>query len=278
MSEKTRKLVVMAMLVAVSVVLVWLIHFPIFPAAAFLEYDPADIPILIGAFAYGPWVGLLITVVAAVIQGFTVSAGSGLYGIIMHIIATGVLVLVAGSIYKIRHTRSGAIIALICGTVAMGLIMMVANHFITPVFMGAPTEVVDAMLLPVILPFNLIKAGINSLITFLVYKTVSRYVIHGESWKKERNITDIEGSPVNDIPEQYRPLSPWAYFGWGILFSIPIVGLILLIVFSVSSSNINRRNFARSYWCWLVIMIIAIAVLLASGAIAIDDIMKMIPQ
>ena len=54
MKEKTRKLTVMAMLVAISVVLVYLIHFPIFPAAAFLEYDPADIPILIGAFAYGP--------------------------------------------------------------------------------------------------------------------------------------------------------------------------------------------------------------------------------
>ncbi len=119
MSEKIRKIVVMAMLVAVSIVLVWLIHFPIFPAAAFLEYDPADIPILIGAFAYGPLAGLLITVVAAVIQGLTVSAGSGLYGVIMHIIATGVLVLVAGGIYKIRHTRVGAIIGLVCGTVCM---------------------------------------------------------------------------------------------------------------------------------------------------------------
>ena len=48
--------------------------------------------------------------------------------------------------------------------------------------MGAPVEVVDAMLLPVILPFNLLKAGINSLVTFLVYKTVSRHLIHGEGW------------------------------------------------------------------------------------------------
>ena len=121
MSEKIRKIVVMAMLVAVSIVLVYLIHFPIFPSAAFLEYDPADIPILIGAFAYGPVAGLLITVVAAVIQGLTVSAGSGLYGVIMHIIATGVLVLVAGTIYKLIHTRVGAIIGLVIGTVCMGL-------------------------------------------------------------------------------------------------------------------------------------------------------------
>lgn len=185
MSEKIRKIVVMAMLVAVSIVLVYLIHFPIFPAAPFLEYDPADIPILIGAFAYGPLAGLLITVVAAVIQGLTVSAQSGLYGVIMHIIATGVLVLVAGGIYRLIHTRVGAIIGLVVGTICMGLVMMVANHFITPVFMGAPTEAVDAMLLPVILPFNLIKAGVNSLITFIIYKTISRYIIHGDGWKKK---------------------------------------------------------------------------------------------
>ena len=100
----------------------------------------------------------------------------------MHIISTTVLVLVASGVYRLRHTKSGAILGLICGTIAMGLTMMVANHFITPYFMGAPVEVVDAMLLPVILPFNLLKAGINSLVTFLVYKTVSRHLIHGEGW------------------------------------------------------------------------------------------------
>ena len=79
MQTKVRKLATMAMLVAISIVLVYLIHFPIFPGAAFLEYDPADIPILIGAFAYGPVAGVLLTVVTAVIQGFTVSASSGIY-------------------------------------------------------------------------------------------------------------------------------------------------------------------------------------------------------
>ena len=49
----TRQLVSMAMLGAISIVLVSVVHFPLIPAAAFLEYDPADIPILIGTFAYG---------------------------------------------------------------------------------------------------------------------------------------------------------------------------------------------------------------------------------
>ncbi len=184
----TKKLAVMAMLVALSVVMVFLVHFPIFPAVSFLEYDPADIPILIGAFAYGPLAGIILTIIASVIQGFTVSAGAGLYGVLMHIIATSVLVLIASGIYRVKHTRVGAVIGLVCGTLAMGGVMVVANHFITPYFMGVPVEVVDSLLLPFILPFNLIKAGINSLITFLVYKTVSRHIVSGvikESEKKE---------------------------------------------------------------------------------------------
>lgn len=184
-SEQIRKLVVMALLVAISVVLIYAIRFPLVPAAAFLEYDPADIPILIGALAYGPLAGIALTVIASLIQGVTVSAASGVYGIVMHIIATSTLVLVASGIYRLRHTRNGGLLGLVLGTLAMGLIMMPANHFVTPYFTGWPTEVVDALLLPGILPFNLLKAGINSAVTFAVYKTVSRYIVHGESWEKD---------------------------------------------------------------------------------------------
>ena len=52
----------------------------------------------------------------------------------------------------------------------------------------------------------------------------------------------------NQLPEQYRPLSMWEYFGYSLLFNIPVVGFVFLIVFSFSGSNINRRNYARSYF------------------------------
>jgi len=175
--ESIRKLTVMAMLVAVSVILVWLIHFPLFPTAAFLEYDPADIPILIGTFAYGPIAGLLLTVAASAVQALTVSVQSGVYGFLMHVISTSLLAVTAGIIYRLKHSRGGAAVALICGTLTMGLGMLLANHFITPVFMAVPTAVVDSMLLTVFLPFNLIKAGLNSLVTFLVYKPISSHLI-----------------------------------------------------------------------------------------------------
>ena len=191
-SARIKKLAVMAMLVALSIVLVSLVHFPIFAPVAFLEYDPADIPILIGTFAYGPLAGIVLTVVASLIQGFTVSAQSGVMGIAMHIFATSTLVLVAGTIYKIRHTRSGAVIALAAGVLAMTAAMMVFNHFITPYFItpdwsdtaavAANRAYVDTLLFPFIAPFNLIKAGANSVVTFLVYKVVSRYIVHGDAF------------------------------------------------------------------------------------------------
>lgn len=171
----TLRLAKMGMLVAISIVLVYFIHFPIFPAVAFLEYDPADIPVLMGTFAFGPLAGVLLTVVTAVIQGATVSAASGAYGIIMHVIATGTMVLVAGLIYRRNKTRKGAVIALVCGVIAWVIVMIGANMVITPLFMGVPRSVVWD-LMPFIAAFNFLKAGINAVVTFLLYKRISGFL------------------------------------------------------------------------------------------------------
>ena len=172
----TRQLVSMAMLGAIAIVLVSSIHFPLIPAAAFLEYDPADIPIMICAFAYGPAAGFILTAVVSFIQGMTVSAQSGIIGIIMHIFATGCCVLVAGNIYKKNKSKKTAIFALICGAIAQTLAMVVMNMSFTPLFMGAPLEVVMSMMIPAIIPFNALKAGINGAITFFLYKSISHLI------------------------------------------------------------------------------------------------------
>lgn len=172
----TKKITFLAMLIALSIALVAAIHFPIIPSAPFLEYDPADIPILIGTFAFGTSAGLLITVIASVIQGFTVSAQSGLYGILMHIIATGSFVLVAGLIYNKDKTKKSAILSLIAGTLTMTAVMFIANLIVTPAFLKVPVEVVMGMMFTAIIPFNLIKAGLNSIITFIVYKAISKFM------------------------------------------------------------------------------------------------------
>ena len=63
------------------------------------------------------------------------------------------------------------------------------------------------------------------------------------------------------IPEAYKPLSPWMYFGLMLLFSIPVVGLIFLIIFSFDDGNLNRRNFARSYWINMLFSVVIFIVM-----------------
>ena len=188
MKMNTKKMVILAMLAAVSLPLMYYVRFPIFPAAPFLEYDMADVPILIGTFLFGPVSGLLLTVVVSVIQALTVSAGSGWIGALMHIFATGAYVLAAGNIYRRFPTRKGAVASLCCGTLAMTLAMIPLNLIFTVIFMNVPRSVVMGMLVPIIIPFNLLMAGINGVITFAVYKTVAR-VLRLEILETDRKAT-----------------------------------------------------------------------------------------
>ena len=69
----------------------------------------------------------------------------------------------------------------------------------------------------------------------------------------------------NQVPEEYRPIGMWGYFGYELLFMIPIVGLIMVLVFSFGgTANKNLKNFARSQFCiWIiVIVLVVIAILL----------------
>ena len=169
----------MGILAALSIVLVMLIHVPIFPAVSFLEYDPADIPIILGTFALGPGAGMLLTIIVSLIQGLTVSSASGWYGIVMHIIATGAYCLIAGLLYSKEKTKKRAILSLILGTTAMVVVMIPANLLLTPIYLkmlGIPDSAAFPMVVSLliwIVLFNFVKAGINSLITFFLYKRVS---------------------------------------------------------------------------------------------------------
>ncbi len=72
-----------------------------------------------------------------------------------------------------------------------------------------------------------------------------------------------------NIPSQYRVLSPWAYFGYNLLFAIPIAGLICAIIFAFDDSNLNRRNYARSFFCGLVLAVILCIVFIILGVMGV---------
>ncbi len=105
------------------------------------------------------------------------SAHSGWVGIIMHIIATGTFVIVAGTIFRMKYNRYGAVLGLACGTLAMTLMMIPLNLVFTVYFLGASRDLVISMLIPIIIPFNFIKAGANSIITYSVYKAVEKIMM-----------------------------------------------------------------------------------------------------
>lgn len=174
MRFKVVTMVKMAILVALSIILFLVTRFPIFPWATFLEYEAADVPILIGGFLFGPVAGLTIAFITSLLQALTVSASSGWVGFVMHMIATGTLVLVASIIYKKFHTKKGAIVALIAGSLAMTIIMVPSNLFFTVRFWHIPYETVKAMMWTTFIPFNLIKSFANSIIVMIIYKTISR--------------------------------------------------------------------------------------------------------
>ena len=75
-----------------------------------------------------------------------------------------------------------------------------------------------------------------------------------------------------NIPDNYKPISMWGYFGYEILFSIPFIGIILLLVFSFGGTkNVNLKNFARSYFCFFLIELIitiVLAVLIGVGILS----------
>lgn len=192
---KTKKLTTMAMLMAVALALVAIIRIPIIPTVPFMLYDPADIPILIGTFVFGPLAGIVMTLIVSVIQAFAITA-DGIYGAIMHFVATGTFVLVAGCIYQSQKTRKRAMLGLIVATVITVAVMAGANLIITPLFTGWPVKAVRDLLITGIIPFNLIKFVLNGFITFLVYKPISNIV--KKTGKADKKLSG------HDYPEELK--------------------------------------------------------------------------
>ena len=168
------RMVKLGMLTALSIILVYAIHFPIFPAASYLEYDMADVPILIGTFLYGPWWGLALTAVVSLLQWLLVSPQSLWVGAVMHFFATGSYVVAAGLIYSKNRTRTAAIFGMALGAILQTLMMIPMNLIFTVHFFGVPKETVIALLPTAIIPFNAIKTVANSVLTFLLYKRVAK--------------------------------------------------------------------------------------------------------
>ena len=165
----TKELTTLAMLTAIAYALVATVRIPI---VLFLKYEPKDVVITIGGFLMGPGAVLASSCVVALIEMFTISE-TGIIGCIMNLLSTCSFAFTAAYVYKQRHTMGGAIAGLVTGSVVMVVTMLLWNYLITPLYMtGTSRSDIAGMLIPVFLPFNLLKAGLNSACILLLYKPV----------------------------------------------------------------------------------------------------------
>ena len=164
---ETKKIAVSAMLTAVAFLVTFLTA--MFKVGGFLSLDLKDAVLSIIALLYGPAYGFCSVLVVSLVEFFTISS-TGLYGLVMNILSSGVFALTVGTIYKYKRSFSGAIISAVCTVFTVTSVMLLANIFITPLYFQMPRQAVIAMLPTLLLPFNLCKSVLNASIMLLVYK------------------------------------------------------------------------------------------------------------
>lgn len=171
--QRSKTLVILAMLCAISYVVMFISKTAFAPltVAGILTFDLKDVIIAIGGFLFGPLHALSVSVVVSLIEMVTVSE-TGPIGLIMNILSTAAFVCPAAYIYQKRHTPARAVGGLIMGVLAMAAVMMLWNYLITPIYYELDRKIVADMLLPIFLPFNLLKGSMNAAVTMLLYKPV----------------------------------------------------------------------------------------------------------
>ncbi|MBQ7907028.1 MAG: ECF transporter S component [Clostridia bacterium] len=161
----------------------------------FLGFDFKDSVIVMAGFALGPYATIIISLVVSFVEMVTIST-TGPIGMVMNIISSVTYAIIPSLLYKKNRRFYMAIIGLVLGTLVTTGTMILWNFLITPHYNGTPQEVVNGMLLPVFLPFNLIKYSINTVIAIVIYKPVVRVLrkvlLLDQKPKKQDPVSEIE--------------------------------------------------------------------------------------
>ena len=138
---------------------------------SFLTLDIKDALITVAAMIFGPLSAVAMSLAVSFLEMITIS-DTQLYGFIMNVLSTLSLSVTASLIYKYKRNMLGAVIGLVSGVFAVTAVMMLANVFITPYYMGVERSVVVSLIPKLLLPCNLTKATLNAAITLLIYKPI----------------------------------------------------------------------------------------------------------
>lgn len=191
--KNIRKITVTGIMSAVAAALMFLeFSVPIVPS--FLKFDFSDLPAVITSFSLGPLWGVLVELLKNVIHlPFTQTSG---VGELANFIIGALLVFPAGLIYKKKKTRGGAVIGSLAGALFAAAVSVPVNYFITYPFYTnfMPMDAIIGMYRAIVpaadtlikallifnMPFTFVKGILCVLITFFVYKPLSR-VIKGKN-------------------------------------------------------------------------------------------------
>ena len=160
---KIKQMVVIALFVALTYLANFLCNFKL----GFLSFEAKDAVTTVCAFAFGPVSGIIVAFLSAVIESLTASS-TGIYGFIMNVAGSVTYVGIAGVIYKFKKNISGAVIGCILATLLMTSVMVGLNLLLTPFYMKVDTKVVIDLVLPMLLPFNLVKGIFNSTVLLII--------------------------------------------------------------------------------------------------------------
>ena len=161
-----KQMVMLALLAAIAYLMVTFIRIPV---VMFLKYEPKDVIITIGGFLFGPMASFVVSLLVSLIEMVTIS-DTGPIGALMNLLSTCCFACTASYIYKKKRTMTGAILALVVGSLLMTGAMVLWNWLVTPLYMGVDRATVEGMLLSAFLPFNLLKAGLNTAFVLFLYK------------------------------------------------------------------------------------------------------------
>ena len=170
-SYHLKMIATLGMLSALAFIITFVCRIPIIPSVPFLDLEFKSAIILIGGFIYGPLAAFAVTVVVCFLEMLTFSS-TGLIGFVMNVLATAAFVCPAAFIYKKKKSLVGAIIGLGVGTLLMTGVMLLWNYIVTPIYMHVSRDLIQTLLLPAFLPFNIIKGALNSSVTLVLYKFV----------------------------------------------------------------------------------------------------------
>jgi riboflavin transporter FmnP len=139
----------------------------------YLSLDLKDLIIVIAGFSFGSLSAAAVSLIVSLIEFLTVST-TGFWGLLMNVISSCAFAVTASIIYRKKPCFTNAVIGLILGTLLTTALMLLWNLIVTPIYTGMPAEAIVAMLVPVFLPFNLVKYGINAAAAAVLFTPLMR--------------------------------------------------------------------------------------------------------